>query len=175
MSQPVPTAEARIPLTVRKLERRDTYQIAEERPRRLPLILQEIPTCYVAVTDEQKLAYMNWVVLSSDWKQFSPYFAGTLHKELGRDECLFEFAYTFEKYRGLGVMGSALASIIHQTALEHPYLRWGYTYVLDSNVPSLKGCGNAGFRPYMRREERWRAMSMHQEFVSLNGVQVSGS
>src|SRR5262249_32563535 len=112
--QPPPIVNARIPLTVRKLEKKDIRSIISARPRRLPLFLEDIPSCYVAVTDEEKLAYMNWVVLSGDWERFSPYFAGDLHKVLASDECLFEFAYTFEKYRGLGIMGTALAGIIHQ-------------------------------------------------------------
>jgi hypothetical protein len=133
-----------------------------------PLILEKIPTCYVAVTKDGQLVYMNWAVLSTDWKRFSPYFAGSLHRELASDECVFEFAYTFEAFRGLGVMGAALAEIIGQLVKEHPQLKWGYTYVLDDNVASLKGCRNAGFRPYMERKEHWRAMNMRQEFFALN-------
>jgi RimJ/RimL family protein N-acetyltransferase len=93
--------------------------------------------------------------------------AGGLHKELGGDECLFEFAYTFEAFRGLGVMGAALAEIIAQLIKEHPALQWGYTYVLDDNIASLKGCRNAGFRPYMERREHWRALKINEEFFAL--------
>jgi hypothetical protein len=168
LRKPPPPSQSRVSFVVRKLEQKDLPWILEERPRRLPLILEKIPTCYVAVTKDGQLVYMNWAVLSTDWKRFSPYFAGSLHRELASDECVFEFAYTFEAFRGLGVMGAALAEIIGQLVKEHPQLKWGYTYVLDDNVASLKGCRNAGFRPYMERKEHWRAMNMRQEFFALN-------
>ena len=86
---------------------------------------------------------------------------------LKADECMFEFAYTFEKFRGLGVMGAALVMIAEEAVRLQPSLRWAYNYIRVSNNPSLKGCRNAGFRPYMRREERWRAMHLRQKFIPL--------
>jgi hypothetical protein len=86
---------------------------------------------------------------------------------LKADECIFEFAYTFEKFRGLGVMGAALVMIAEEAVRLQPSLRWAYNYIRVSNDPSLKGCRNAGFRPYMRREERWRAMHLRQKFIPL--------
>jgi RimJ/RimL family protein N-acetyltransferase len=167
LENPPPAPRARISFLVRKLEPKDVPSIVKERPRRLPLILEKIPTCYVAVTNDDRLVYMNWVVLSSEWKQFRTYFAGDLYKELESNECMFEFAYTFEAFRGLGVMGAALAEIVAQLIKEHPELQCGYTYVLDDNIASLKGCRNAGFRPYMERREHWRAMKMREEFLAL--------
>jgi hypothetical protein len=120
----------------------------------------------MAFTSAGEPAYINWVVFNTDWERFRPYFAGRLHRELESDECLFEFAYTFEKFRGLGVMGAALRMIVAEIAHERPHVRWGYTYILDNNIPSLKGCRNAGFRLYMQREEYWRALRMRQVFSS---------
>jgi hypothetical protein len=70
LKNPPPVPRARIPFVVRKLEPKDVPSIVKERPRRLPLILEKIPTCYVAVTSDGRLVYMNWVVLSSEWKRF---------------------------------------------------------------------------------------------------------
>jgi hypothetical protein len=159
---------AKIPLKLRLIEDDDLPTIKRDRPRRLPLLLEKVPTCYVAFTNDDQPAYMNWVVFASDWKGFSPYFAGRMHKELEPDECLFEFAYTFEKFRGLGVMGAALRMIVDRIVGERPLVRWGYTYILDNNIPSIKGCRNAGFKPYMQRREHWRAMRMWQTFSSLD-------
>jgi hypothetical protein len=175
MRAPHTTPVSKIPLYVRTVSVVDLPAIVKERPRRLPVLLEAIPTCYLVVTDEEEPAYMQWVVLRAEWPRFKPYFAGDLHKELEEDECVFEFAYTFQKFRGLGVMGAGLSMIAKQALSEHPQLKWGYTYVLDTNVPSLKGCHNAGFFPYMQREERWRAMSMKQEFSLVKNQNPSSA
>jgi len=168
LHEPQGEITAKIPLNLRLLREKDLPSIIRERPRRLPLLLEKIPTCYVAFTSAGEPAYINWVVFNTDWERFSPYFAGRLHKELESNECVFEFAYTFEKFRGLGVMGAALRMIIAEIAHERPHVRWGYTYILDKNIPSLKGCRNAGFQPYMQREEHWRALHMRQVFSSID-------
>ena len=158
----------KIPLNLRRMLEKDLPSIIKERPRRLPLLLEKVPTCYLALTNDGLPAYMNWVVFNTDWQRFRPYFTGSLYRELGSDDCLFEFAYTFEKYRGLGVMSAALTMIIARIVEERPHLKWGYTYILDDNIPSLKGCHNAGFRPYMQRKEYWRAMHLKERFCSLD-------
>jgi hypothetical protein len=157
-----------IPLNLRLVQENDLPSIIKERPRRLPILLEKVPTCYLALTDDGQPAYMNWVVFNTDWQRFSSHFVGSLHRELEDDECLFEFAYTFEKFRGLGVMSAALTMIIARVVEERPHLKWGYTYILDYNIPSLKGCRNAGFRPYMQRREYWRAMRLTEVFRPLD-------
>jgi len=127
LREPQAEITAKIPLNLRLLHEEDWPSIIEERPRRLPLLLEKVQTCYVASTNDGQLAYMNWVVFKADWGRFRPYFAGRLYKELESEECLFEFAYTFEKFRGLGVMGAALRMIIARIVEERPSVRWGYT------------------------------------------------
>jgi RimJ/RimL family protein N-acetyltransferase len=155
---------SKVPLNLRQVSEKDVPSIIKERPRRLPMLLEKVPTCYLALTNDGQPAYMNWVADRADWQRFRSHFTGNLHRELQNDECLFEFAYTFEKFRGLGVMSAALTMIIARLVEERPHLRWGYTYILDNNIPSLKGCRNAGFRPYMQRREYWRAMHLKQAF-----------
>jgi hypothetical protein len=112
-------------------------------------LLDNIPGGYVAVTDSGELAFMLWLIFSSDWPRFSHHFKGELSEPLKADECMFEFAYTFEKFRSLGVMGAALVMIAEEAIRLRPSLKWAYNYVRASNAPSLKGCRNAGFRPYL--------------------------
>jgi hypothetical protein len=159
--------EARIPLTLRPIQPSDFPLILKERPRRLSVLLVDIPTCYVAVTDTGELAYMQWLIFDTEWEQFRPHFKGRLFAPLKPDECLFEFAYTFEKFRAKGVMGAALVMIGNQALKIRPNAHWAYNFIRQDNLPSLKGCRNAGFRPYARREERWRAGRLLQNFVSL--------
>jgi hypothetical protein len=169
MQAPHPLPAAKIQLHLRTVLVEDLAGIIQERPRRLPILLEAIPTCYLLTTPEGEPAYMQWVVLAPEWERFKPYFAGNLHKELEADECIFEFAYTFQKFRGLGVMAAGIRMVALRTLEQYPQLKWAYTYVLDTNIPSVKGCRNAGFVPYMLRREQWRAMSMRQEFCPLPG------
>jgi hypothetical protein len=160
-----PAPLAKIALTLRALQSQDFPSIIKERPRRLPILLARIPSCYVAVTETGELAFMLWVIFNAEWERFRPYFKGRIYSPLQSDECLFEFAYTFQKFRGKGVMGAALVMIAEQVVAERPGVRWAYNYIRQGNLASLKGCRNAGFRPYMKREEHWRVMHLRQSFV----------
>jgi hypothetical protein len=162
-----PAPPPRVGGALRPLQSCDLPSIIKERPRRLPVLLDKIPGCYVAVTDAGELAFMQWLIFSNEWARFKQFFKGELPAPLKPDECIFEFAYTFEKFRGLGVMGAALVMIAEEAVKQQPSVRWAYNYVRLDNLPSLKGCKNAGFRPFMRREEHWRAMRLRQTFLSL--------
>lgn len=158
---------AKIPLSLRRLAPEDVPIILKERPRRLPVLMDDIPTCFVAVTDSGELAYMQWLIFETEWQRFKPHFKGHIHAPLRQNECLFEFAYTFEKFRGLGVMSVALVLIAEEAVRLRPWTRYAYNFVRQGNLPSLKGCRNAGFRPYARREEHWRALGLRQSFFRL--------
>ena len=158
---------AKIPISLRPMEPGDFPAIVAERPRRLPVLLDNIPGGYVAVTETGELAFMIWLVFSREWPRFKRHFKGEIAEPLDSDECMLEFAYTFEKFRALGVMGAAMVMIAEEAVKLQPSVRWAYNYIRLSNEASLKGCRNAGFRPYLRREERWRAMRLRQKFVPL--------
>lgn len=159
--------QPKIALSIRRLQTRDLPLIIKERPRRLPVLLAKISTCYVAVTETDDLAFMLWVVFDSEWERLKPHFKGHIHSSLQPDECLFEFAYTFEKFRGKGVMSAALVMIAEQAVRQRPSVRWAYNYIRQGNLPSLKGCRNAGFRPFIKRQEHWRAMRLRETFIRL--------
>src|SRR6185437_7858292 len=107
-----PAPQAKIALRLRQLQAKDVPLVIRERPRRLPVLLAKIPTCYAAITETDELAFMLWVVFDSEWERLKPHFKGRIHSPLQSDECLFEFAYTFEKFRGKGVMSAALVMIV---------------------------------------------------------------
>jgi RimJ/RimL family protein N-acetyltransferase len=107
---------------------------------------------------------MQWLIQADQQDRLRPYFKGEL-AGYGNDTVLLEFAYTFERFRGQGIMGAAMAQIAEQGL---PLgARWAITYVKHDNVPSLKGCANAGFRPYMMRTESWRGFRLRQSFRAL--------
>ncbi len=160
----LPRPVAKIPISVRPMEPGDFPQIVAERPRRLPALRANIPTCYVATTDGGSICYMQWLIGADQQDRLRPYFKGELAGYQG-DTVLLEFAYTFERFRGRGIMAAAMAEIAEQGL---PLgARWALTYVKHDNVPSLKGCANAGFRPYMMRRESWRGLRLRQSFSML--------
>jgi len=157
----------KIPIRLRPMELGDVPSIVAERPRRLPVLLDDIPGGYVAITEAGELAFIIWLIFSWEWPRFKRHFKGEIAEPLKADECMLEFAYTFEKFRGRGVMSAAMVMIAEEAVKLQPSVRWAYNYIRLGNEASLKGCRNAGFRPYLRREERWRAMRLRQNFVAL--------
>jgi GNAT superfamily N-acetyltransferase len=107
---------------------------------------------------------MQWLIAADQQERLRPHFKGEL-AGFTPDTVLLEFAYTFERFRGLGIMGAAMAEIAEQGIKLGA--RWALTYVKYDNIPSLKGCANAGFRPYMMRTERWRGLRLRQSFQML--------
>jgi hypothetical protein len=155
---------AKIPIRVRPLVQGDLAQIVTERPRRLPVLRADLPTCYVAETGDDSICYMQWLIAADQQDRLRPYFKGDL-ASYGGESVLLEFAYTFERFRGCGIMAAAMAEIAEQGL--NLNARWALTYVKDDNIASLKGCAKAGFRPYMFRTEIWRGFRLHQSFHTL--------
>jgi hypothetical protein len=161
LTVPFHTPAARQPIEIRPVRDSDIPEILRERPGRLLLLRAKIPTCYVAVTASGEIAYMQWSIARDQVERFKPFFDGAL-EELGEDEILLEFAYTFEGFRGQKIMGAAMAAIAEKGRLSGA--RCAVTYVQTDNAAALKGCAAAGFFPVMIREEKWRALSFKESF-----------
>ena len=156
--------EAKIPIIVRPICHDDIPVILQERPVRVAALESGLSTCYVATTEENDICYMQWLVDSSQNGLVARQFEG-LCPPLKRDEMLLEWAYTFKKFRGLGIMGRAMAKISEKGA--EAGARWLYTFVAVDNVASLKGCKNAGYRPFQLRTEKWRFLRSVSSFRDL--------
>ncbi len=111
-----------------------------------------IPGCYVAVTEDNKPCYMQWLISSEHNDLVSSHFRG-LFPELTQPEVLLEGAYTPPAFRGLGIMPAAMAQIARMASGTHSHLV--NTFVDINNIASLKGCRRAGFEPYILRRDRW--------------------
>lgn len=153
--------QAKIPIQIRELNQADIPKIVASVPERMRAIRAGLRTCYLAVNDQDDICYMQWLVDSSQ-NHLRP---RTVGLTLQPDERLLEWAYTFEKYRNLGIMACAMAQIAEKGASAGA--RWALTLVNEDNIASLKGCRNAGFRPYQRYEERWRVMRKQSMYTSL--------
>jgi RimJ/RimL family protein N-acetyltransferase len=157
----VPRPAAKIPIRIRPMDPGDFEVLIRERPRRLPTLRSNIPSCYLATAEDGSICYMQWLIRADEQDRFRPYFKGEL-AAFDSDTVLFEYAYTFARFRGHGIMAAALAEIVERES--PPDARWAITYVKTDNVASLKSCARAGFRPYMLRTESWRGFRLRQAF-----------
>jgi hypothetical protein len=138
---------------------------AYDRVRQRRLLDDAIGTCWVGVTPEGEVCYMQWLIPASSndrvqqrWPKLFPV--------LGADEALLEGAYTPEQFRGQGIMAYAMA-VIAEHAVDFG-ARWVVTFVGKDNIPSLKGCYRAGFTPYVERQEIWRLGRRSTRFMPLS-------
>jgi len=155
----VPRPEAKMPITVRSLESRDIPQIEAERPDGLILgILREgLPQCYVALTKTEEICYLQWLIRPEQRERLRSIRFRQMHA-FDDDTVMLEFAYTFKRFRGLGIMGPALAWVAERERRAH----WAVTYVDRTNIPCLRGCRNAGFSPYLLSRDSWRLFRLRE-------------
>lgn len=83
------------------------------------------------------------------------------------DTVVLEFAYTFRRFRGLGIMAPAMAFIAEQGKGAH----WAITYVDRSNIPSLRGCHSAGFSPHRLCCDTWRLFRLRQSVMEPTSLE----
>jgi hypothetical protein len=176
LRQPFTGPPAKIPISIRPLEPRDVVELLDveapglsgqaiyERMNRLEFLGTSVPTCYVAVTEEDKACYMQWLIAPGENAKIRSYFGG-LFPKLEAHEALLEHAFTSERFGGLGIMPCAMAQIAARAAA------FGASHVITfvhvENIPALKGCKRAGFSPYLLRTERWRLFRRTISFETL--------
>jgi len=123
-----------------------------------------IPGCYVAVTDEDKPCYMQWLISPVSNDMVAAHFKG-IFPLLKPAEALLEGAYTPPAFRGMGIMPAAMAQIAEKAIGINASLV--YTFVGIDNIASLKGCKRAGFEPYILRKDKWSLFSRSISFDSI--------
>lgn len=152
---PFGAPDAAIPIVVRPLRPRDAAVLLEgdrldadgryERTARRNLLAAEIPTCWVAATNDDRPCYMQWLIGARDNARIQAYWGGRFPM-LAPDHALLEGAFTPEAYRGRGIMPAAMARIAERAA--DLGARFVVTFVDAGNAASLKGSERAGFRPH---------------------------
>lgn len=156
------TPSAKIDIKIRPLKPEDLPALLENTPEnpvnpriianQQALVDANIPSCYVAVTEDEKPAYMQWLIGYKHRKLISKFFKG-LFPELNKSEALLEGAYSNPSFRGLRIMPEAMSKIAEKAVAIDA--RWVITFVDINNIPSLKGCKRSGFEPYILRECEW--------------------
>lgn len=153
LEEPFDAPRARVPFTIHKLLAEDHREVLRERPRRLPMLQRNVPTCYVARGEEGQLCYMQWLIGPASNEHVKQVFGGCV-PPLASNVALMEFAYTFVDWRGKNIMPRAMALIAEKAS--ELGCRYVITFVREENVPALKGCHRAGFRMYRRQSVTWR-------------------
>jgi len=101
---------------------------------------------YVARTmDTDDLCYIVWMISAEDNDVLERELKGWFPK-LKEGHCLLDNAYTFERYRGNGIMASVTAQLCE--IAKSKGFRRVLAYVLKDNIPSLKSCEQAGFKAF---------------------------
>ena len=101
-----------------------------------------VKTLYVAFSDEGDPMYAQWLVRARDQHVMKEHAPGS-HPDLAPDEVLLEGAYTFSRFRRLGLMNDGMAQLLRIARAEGGVS--AITYVPAENVASLRGCANVGF------------------------------
>lgn len=156
------TPESKINIAIRPLKEEDVSELLKNSPvyrinpriiaNQQSIIDANIPTCYVAVTKDDKPCYMQWLIGYEDRDVITKHFRGVFPM-LKKSEALLEGAYSNPVFRGLRIMPAAMAEIAKKA--ESLQSRWVITFVDIQNIPSLKGCKRAGFEPYVLRKSEW--------------------
>jgi GNAT superfamily N-acetyltransferase len=180
---PFTGTSAKIPITVRPLAGTDDLSALDSEPG-LPadeafsrlvqrrLLRSGLQTCYVAIAPDGRPCYMQWIIPASENDRVRAVF-GNLYPRLGPEEALLEGAYTFDAYRGKGIMGAAMAQVAEQAARFGG--RWLITFVDERNPASVKGCVRAGFAPYLKRHEKFRLFYRQVSFETIQPTEVTVS
>lgn len=185
LTKPLEAPEALLPIRVRPLEPDDERKLFAQAPattnassdptaylleNRRAFLQQRIPTCYVAVTQENEPCYMQWLIGPQSNDQVRLYFQGIFPK-LERDDRLLEYAFTPPKFQGKRIMAAAMARVAEK-GTESGATR-AITFVDADNIAALKGCKRAGFTPYVKRTTSWRLLRRSVRFEPLPAVDAA--
>jgi RimJ/RimL family protein N-acetyltransferase len=110
-----------------------------------------IDTLFVA-DDQGDPGYAQWLITPANQDALHA-FQPERYSRLADDEVLLEWAYTFVRFRRLGLMTDGMHQLL-VTARDEGYAS-AVTYVGAENVGSLRGCANVGFvLDHVRRNTR---------------------
>jgi RimJ/RimL family protein N-acetyltransferase len=179
LDHPFAAREAKVEIAIRPLRDDDVPKLLNMRdpqmaPRgpyvrmhRLRFLRVGLGTCWVAArVEDDEPCYMQYLIPASQNERIREYFGG-IFPPLEPDEALLEYAFTPERFQGLGIMPAAMAQIAEQAAAFGA--RRVITFVDHENVAALKGCHRSGFREYLTRTDEWRLFRRMPVFAPLTG------
>ena len=108
---------------------------------------------HAASSTDGEFLYAQWLLSPANRDRLASIAEGPW-RPLSPDEVLLEYAYSFSRARGLGVMADGMGQILELAAAAGAQL--AVTYVRTDNVPSLRGCARVGFAPARIAETTYR-------------------
>jgi GNAT superfamily N-acetyltransferase len=117
-----------------------------------------------AVTEKDEPCHLAWLIEPRENEKIQSYFQKRV-RPLKADEVLFEFIFTLEEYRGLGIQLWRSKKFTDKSA--ELGARWALGYIKNKNYLSLKNAAMNAFEPYMVRTDKWRLFCCKSEFKLL--------
>lgn len=133
--------------------------------RHIRLVEEDIPTCYIAVNQNQKPVFRQWVFKHEENQRIQNYF-GSLFPLLNEKEVLLEGGFTHPNHRGKSIMSKAILNIVKLNT--YTDTKRIITFVDKKNIASLKGLSKAQFTPYIIRKKQWLFFNRKVSFVPLS-------
>lgn len=154
LSDPVDVPEARISVRLEEIDDASIDAVVRERPRLAPLLKAGIPAGYVGRTVQGDLCYVQWLIGPESNESMRQNLPNRVHRPLDPDQVMLEYAYTPKRYRGLGIMLFASATLAEIARTSGA--RWVLTVVNQNNLRAAHGFGRIGFELMEVRQIRWR-------------------
>jgi hypothetical protein len=130
----------------------------------------DIPSCYVAVTDDGSPCFIQWLLAPTGNNKVQARRQAHFPR-VSEDEILLEGAFVPERHRGKKIMASAMSQVAEKG--RESGARWAITYVEAWNLPSLRGCLACGFHPYLIRKVTWRGFARKAECKPINNEECA--
>ncbi len=160
-NEPIP--EAKINIKLRPYRESD-HQYFKNLPLDDMLINANIPTCYVAVTDDDVPCFRQWFMEPKDNDKIQAFFRYNFPL-LKADECILERAYAIRKFRGLNIMPRVIY-LMEKMALDLGY-KWAIGCIPVKNTLSLKAALNAQARPYKLQVTKRRFFIRRTVYIDI--------
>lgn len=173
LSQAIEHPKAPVPFSIRPYEPGDAATLFDadspddqaEREKFESWVKRGLNTCYVAVLEDGRATFMQWLCTPSDNKPLRDIFDALRVVEPGT--VLLEGAYTPPRFRRLPVMPAAMARIAEEG--RRLGARWALASVGEDNASMIRAAQWAGFTPWRLTSDRRR---LFRHFVSYSELPV---
>jgi len=155
--------EAKINITLRPYKDSDQVHF-KNLPLDDMLLKANIPTCYVAVTDDDIPCYRQWFMQPCDNDKIQAFFKYNF-PILKEDDCIFERSHAIKKFRGLNLMPK-VHYLMQKKALDLGY-KWVVGCIPIENSLSLRGVLKSNGKPYKLQATKRRFFIRRTLYIDI--------
>ena len=142
-----------------------THEEIRERIQRLFFLKTDVPTCFVASKSDQFPCALCWLITPRENPRIEHYFSGGL-PPLKPYEMLLEFVFVHPDYRGKGLMEWISKKLFVQARSKGA--RRAIAFVRGENKSSLATTRSIGWKPFLRKNVRWKFFKRRITYETLN-------